>query len=178
MNLLVIKMLDKLFFSFIKIGTFAFGGGYTVLALIKDIIITKNNWVNDEIFIDIVALSQMTPGPIAVNSATLIGSKISGLIGSIVATIGVILPAIFIVSILNYIITKNKKSRFIKNLLKSLQPASIGLIFAAAFTLGHKNIIDIKSFLIMVTTLIVAYKLRLNPIIIIICSGILGIVIY
>ncbi len=171
-------MIYNLFFAFLKIGTFAFGGGYTVLALISDIIVNQNAWVTESAFIDIVALSQMTPGPIAVNSATLIGSSTAGFYGAVVSTVGVVLPAVIIVSTLNHIIVKNKESKIVKNLLSSLRPASIGLIFAAAFMLFSRNVTDIKPLVFVVVSAFVSYKYRLNPIAIIAASAVIGVFVF
>ncbi len=176
-------MLSKLFIVFLKIGTFAFGGGYTVLSLIRDMIVIQNSWVQKEAMIDIVALSQMTPGPIAVNCATLIGSKIAGFSGAVIATIGVVIPAVLIVSLLNYLITKHNERRFIKNLLKSLRPASLGLIFAAGFMLfkdnvNKGNVNSVIPYIITLSAGLISYKFRPNPIIIISASALVGIFIF
>ncbi len=171
-------MISDLFFAFLKIGAFSFGGGYTVLALISDIIVVQNSWVDESSFIDIVALSQMTPGPIAVNSATLIGSKVSGFFGAVVSTVGVVLPAVIIVSLLNYIITKNSETDFVKHLLASLRPASIGLIFAASFMLFKNNVTNYISVFIVAISAIISYKFRTNPIIIILLSAVVGVFIF
>ncbi len=171
-------MISNLFFAFLKIGTFAFGGGYTVLALISDIIVNQNAWVTESAFIDIVALSQMTPGPIAVNSATLIGSKVYGFSGALLSTIGVILPAVVIVSILNYVITRNSEALFVKHLLASLRPASIGLIFAASFMLFQKNVHHVMSVVILLVAAGISYKYKPNPILIIAGSAVLGLFIF
>ncbi|NLV89566.1 MAG: chromate transporter, partial [Tissierellia bacterium] len=90
--------LIKLFISFFKIGAFSFGGGYAMLPLIKEEIIDVHGWLTNTEFIDIIAISEMTPGPIAINSATFLGYKVAGVLGSVVATIAVVLPSFIVMS--------------------------------------------------------------------------------
>ena len=95
------KLLIKLYLAFLKIGTFSFGGGYAMLPFIQKEIVEKNDWISSTEFTDIIGISQMTPGPVAINSATFVGYKINGVIGSIVATLGVITTSFILVIIIN-----------------------------------------------------------------------------
>lgn len=103
-------MLIDLYLTFLKIGMMAFGGGYAVIPLIDEFVVEGNKWMNSKEFLDLISISQMTPGPIAINSATFVGQKVDGIIGSIVATLGVITPQFILMMILGYFLfSKNKK---------------------------------------------------------------------
>ena len=104
--------LIKLFLSFFKIGLFSFGGGYAMLPLIKKEIIEVHGWLTNAEFIDIIAISEMTPGPIAINSATFLGYRISGILGSVVSTIAVVLPSFIIMSLIFHFVNKFKDSPY------------------------------------------------------------------
>ena len=99
-----------LFLVFVKIGCFAFGGGYAVIPLISKFVVEENAWLSMKELIDLISISQMTPGPIAINSATFVGQKVYGLVGSIIATAGFVLPQLVLMLVLGYFLfTKNKK---------------------------------------------------------------------
>src|SRR6056297_79605 len=167
-------VLAELFYSFLKIGIFSFGGGYCMLPLIQNEIITKNNWINIETFIDIIATSQMTPGPIAINSATFIGFQLGGFMGSAINTFGVILfPAIIVMILFNYV-EKFKDSKLINNIFFGLRPALVGLILASAFTVGRTAIFNVETLLIALVIFVVINKTKTHPILAIVLSGVLG----
>lgn len=168
----------QIFFSFLKIGAFSFGGGYAMLPVIQREIVESHKWISAKQFIDIIGISQMTPGPIAINSATFVGFKVSGIPGSIAATIGVITFSFILVSIANHYILKFKESNIMKSALAGMRPAMIGLIISVFFSLGRESYNDIKSVIIGFITLGLLLSNKLNPILIIIISGILGIAFY
>lgn len=168
----------QIFFSFLKIGAFSFGGGYAMLPVIQREIVESHKWISAKQFIDIIGISQMTPGPIAINSATFVGFKVSGIPGSIAATIGVITFSFILVSIANHYILKFKESNIMKSALAGMRPAMIGLIISVFFSLGRESYNDIKSVIIGIITLGLLLSNKLNPILVIIISGILGIVFY
>ena len=105
------KVLLDLFITFFKIGAFSFGGGYAMLPLMQEEIIDVNNWITSTEFIDIIAISEMTPGPIAVNSATFLGYKVAGIGGSALATFGVILPSFIVMSLIFHFMNRFKDSQ-------------------------------------------------------------------
>lgn len=128
-------ILLKLFWSFIQIGAMAFGGGYATLPLIESIIVKQNGWLTMVEMIDVVTISQMTPGPIAINAASFVGTKIAGIPGAIVATAGTVLPQSIIMFILGSIIFSGKKVPIVDKFLKGLRPGIVGLIGAAALSM-------------------------------------------
>ncbi len=171
-------ILLKLFLSFFKIGAFTFGGGYAMIPLIKKEIITNQQWLTTREFIDIIAIAEMTPGPIAVNSATFLGYKIAGILGSVVSTIGVVLPSFLVIMVIYHFLSKFSDSPYVKQAFKGIRPVVLGLIVTAAFEVGKSAIIDFKSVIIAVTVFLLVSIKDLNPIIGILLAGIAGIFLY
>ena len=149
-----------------------------MLPLIEREIVTNNKWITFKEFIDIIGISQMTPGPIAINSATFVGFKISGILGSIAGTIGVISFSFLLVSIANHYILKFKESYVMKAALTGMRPALIGLIISVFISLGRESYKDIKSVVIGIIILALLFTNKLHPILIIVISGILGMLFY
>lgn len=121
----------QLFFSFLQIGLFSFGGGYAAMPLIQGQVVTLHGWLTMSEFTDLITISQMTPGPIAVNSATFVGMKIAGIPGAVVATAGCILPSCIIVTILARLYLKYRNLDLLQGVLKSLRPAVVAMIASA-----------------------------------------------
>ena len=121
----------QLFLSFLQIGMFSFGGGYAAMPLIQGQVVTLHGWLTMSEFTDLITISQMTPGPIAVNSATFVGMKIAGIPGAVVATAGCILPSCIIVTILARLYLKYRNLDLLQGVLKSLRPAVVAMIASA-----------------------------------------------
>ena len=130
-----------LFFIFFKIGCFAFGGGYAVIPLISKYVVEENAWISTREFIDLISISQMTPGPIAINSATFVGQSVSGIIGSIVATAGLVLPQFILMMILGYFLfSKNKKFKIMDYSLLGIKAGVVSLIFITTLKLFQSSV--------------------------------------
>lgn len=170
-------ILLNLYLSFFKIGLFGFGGGYAMISLIQ-VELASHGWIQLEEFIDIIAIAQMTPGPIAINSATFVGFKVFSIFGSIIATIAVITPSIILVLLLARYFNEVKDSEYIKNLLQYLRPVVIGLIVSAAVTIAKTSIVDIRSFLILIVVIYMMHKTKVHPILVIMLAGLSGAVIF
>jgi len=170
--------LIKLFLSFFKIGLFSFGGGYAMLPLIKKEIIEVHGWLTNAEFIDIIAISEMTPGPIAINSATFLGYRISGILGSVVSTIAVVLPSFIIMSLIFHFVNKFKDSPYSDWFFRGIRPIVLGLIASAAVSVAMDAFVDIKSVLITLGIFYIVTFKRLNLIIAIIIAGIMGVIFY
>jgi chromate transporter len=150
----------ELFIAFFVIGMFTIGGGYAMLSLIQNEVVTVHNWISDTTFTDIVAISQMTPGPIGINSATYIGYEVlanSGaseflcILGSFTATFAVVLPSFIIVLSICKVYDRFKDHYMFKGIMAGLKPATLGLIGTAALCLATpENFIDWKSFAICI----------------------------
>lgn len=185
----------KLIWSYLKIGIFGFGGGYAMLTLIEREIV-GHGWVSSVQFTDIVAISQMTPGPIGINSATYIGymapgmvdprfaSPIWGLLGSILCTLVVVLPSYLLVLYTSHFVQRHKDSPAIKGIFAGLRPVTIGLIASAALLLmngqnfGFEASEIAKSVAICVAAFVATYFMKIHPILVICAAGLIGFLIY
>lgn len=125
----------QLFLSFLQIGAFSFGGGYAAMPLIQNQVVQLHPWLSQSEFTDLITISQMTPGPIAVNSATFVGTRIAGVPGALAATIGCVLPSCILVTILAKIYLKYRSLSLLQGILKSLRPAVIAMIAAAGVSI-------------------------------------------
>jgi chromate transporter len=170
----------QLFYTFFIIGTFTFGGGYAMLSLIQNEVVVNHAWVTAQEFTDMVAISQMTPGPIGINSATYIGYAVSGnIFGSIVATTAVMLPSFLIILFICRLYSKFRKSHTFGLILKTLRPIVIGMIAAAAAILiTEENFIDYTSWILFAGAFAASQWLKMNPILIIVIAGAIGFFIY
>lgn len=184
----------KLFLIFLEIGAVSFGGGYGMIALVKETVL-ENKWLTETEFVNFIAVSESTPGPLAVNMATFVGAKQGGLFGSFVSTLGVVLPSFIIILIIVTLINNLLKHKAVNDVLKCIQPAIIGLIIGTAVTMFLSIIIGYVSyinnisvdykglfiFLIIVFVSFIYQKIRKkspSPIILIIFSALLGIIFY
>lgn len=178
-----------LYWSFVQIGLFSIGGGYAALPLIQQQVIEIHNWLTFEEFTDLLTISQMTPGPIALNASTFVGTKIAGLPGAVVATIGCVTPSCIIVLILAYFYYKYRELTAVKKVLAVLRPVVVALIGTAGASIvitafwGQKTIgtfdqINKTAVILFVICFAILEKLKLNPVTVIILSGIVGIGIY
>ena len=129
------SILLDLFTTFFKIGSFSFGGGYAMLTLLEEEVIGVHNWLTSADFIDILAISEMTPGPMAINSATFIGYKVGGVVGSSLATLGFILPSFIVISLIFTFLHKFQDSPYVDWIFRGIRPVAFGLIASAAVTI-------------------------------------------
>ncbi len=171
-------ILLDLFISFFKIGAFSFGGGYAMLPFIEDVVIYEHNWLSAKEYIDILAISEMTPGPIAINSATFIGYKIAGVLGSLVSTMGVVLPSFIVISLIFYVLSKFENNKVVEWIFQGIRPLVAGLILAAFISVFNNTIADIKAVFISILVFLLVYIKKINPILCILIAGLLGIILY
>lgn len=132
-----------LFLEFFKVGLFTFGGGYAMIPLIKEVVLS-HGWMDEAHFIDMIGLSEVTPGPIAVNMATFIGSEQGGILGSTIATLGVILPAFIIMLLISILLKRIMKNRFIQATLGGIKTVAVALITSSAIILLSDVLFPIK----------------------------------
>ena len=168
-------LLWQIFYTFFFIGTFSFGGGYAMIPLIQKEVITKFHWLTLHEFTDIIAISQSTPGPLAVNTATYVGFKVAGIAGSAVATIALVLPAFFIILILANLVIKHRDHFLINNSIAGLRPIVVALILGAGISLAQVNITSFWQGLAAAIAFVLAYFFRIHPIAIIIVYGLVGV---
>lgn len=165
---------------YLKIGIFGFGGGYAMLSLIQEEVVTRHGWLTMQEFTDIVAVSQMTPGPIGINSATYIGYTVTGSVwGSALATFAVTLPSFLLVLLISLSFARFRHNRHVDAFFVGVRPAAVGLIASAALLLmNSENFIDYKSVIIFGLVLIAVLKKMLHPILLIVAAGIAGWLLY
>ncbi len=178
----------QLFYSFFKIGLFGFGGGYAMISMIQGEVVTRHEWLTPQEFTDIIAISQMTPGPIGINSATYIGYTATGSVwGSVLATLALVLPSFIIMLILYRFFMRYHNNRHVTDTFAGLRPAVIGLIASAALVLMNSENFGsptgdtrqfVASLLIFGAVLVANFFFRVNAILLIVLAGVAGFLIY
>lgn len=180
----------QLFLSFLQVGLFSIGGGYASMPLIKEQVVELHNWLTMTEFADVITISQMTPGPIAVNSATFVGIRIAGIPGAIIATLGCIFPACVIVLTLAFLYYRYKGLTIVQGILNGLRPAVIAMIGSAGLSLvqlafwGGEEIqftassLDWPAVILFVIALIILRKWKPDPIIVMTGCGVIGLIVY
>ena len=149
-----------------------------MLPLIEKEVVRVHGWITTSEYIDILAIAEMTPGPIAINSATFLGYRVAGVLGSATATFGVVLPSFIVMSLIFVFVNRFKKSPYVNWIFKGIRPVVIGLIAAAAVSVGENAFVDIKSVLIATFLFVLVTFRNFNPIYGIVLAGILGVVLY
>ncbi len=191
----MIALLFKLYLVFFQIGLFSFGGGYAALPLIREQVVDIYGWISAEEMLDLISISQMTPGPIGINTATFVGTRIAGISGSIFATAGLVTPSIMIVLFLSWLYYKYRKLQVVEALLSGVRPAVVAMIAVAALGIlsavifqGSESFMELTSEMlgsvdfiaigIFAVVLAVLIKFKLNPILVMLASGIAGFFLY
>ena len=170
-----LKKVFQLFITFIKIGAFTFGGGYAMVPLIQRETVEKKKWINDDDILEIVAIAESTPGPIAVSSATFVGYKTAGVLGAAAATIGVVLPSFTIIYFISFVIDKFENNTAVKYAFSGVRAGVLALIIKALWTMSKKSAKNIISFIITAFAFVFA-ALNINVIYIILACAVTGIV--
>lgn len=172
------SLLLKVCFAFLKIGAFSFGGGYAVLAFIQREVVDGNGWISPGDFVDIVAIAEMTPGPIAVNSSTFVGYNLFGIGGGILCSACTLLIPFLLVLVVSIYFTKFKDNRHLKNALGGIRPVVIGLIAASCLSVAKISLTGWVSLIFFGLALLMVWKLKVNPILTLVTCGVLGAVVY
>lgn len=175
-----------LFLSFFQIGLFSIGGGYAAIPLIQDRVVNNHHWLTMTEFTDLITIAEMTPGPIAINSSTFVGTQIAGPLGGFIATLGCIFPSCIIVLTLAYLYSKYQSLSLLQGILSGLRPAIVALIGSAglsilvlAFWGGKRPSLNISSFnflsgVLFFFALVILRKYKPNPILVILGCGLIG----
>lgn len=172
------KILVDIFLTFAKIGAFSFGGGLAMLPMIEEEIVHTHHWLTVQEFIDVVAISEMTPGPIAVNAATFVGYKVAGVPGAIAGSIGVAIVSFMLITLLAKYFMKIKDAKETQAVFKGIRPAVLGLILSAGISIGKTAFVDIKSIGIAVVVFLGIWRFKVNPILGIILAGAMGAILF
>ncbi|HHY76377.1 MAG TPA: chromate transporter [Firmicutes bacterium] len=171
-------MLLRLFLTFAKIGAFSFGGGYAMIPLISHEVVTANGWITMDEFIDVVALSQATPGPIAINSATYIGYKVAGFWGSLAATAGVVTPSFAIMLILGFLFYKYRDVAFVKDIFRGIRPVVVVLIVSAALSVVPSTLTGVIPGIVAAVSAALILGFKKDPVLVLLAAGALGLILY
>ena len=173
-----------LFWAFLQIGAFSFGGGYAAMPLIQEQVIDRFHWMTLSQFSDLITISQLTPGPIAINAATFVGNQTVGLLGALVATAGCILPSCIFVTALAWLYTKYRSLDLLQGMLEFLRPAVIAMIAAAGIVIllpvffadGQLHFLDhnfqLRPFLLFAAALFLLRKKKMDPVLVMVLCGI------
>lgn len=185
----------QLFLEFLKIGLFTFGGGYAMIPLIKEVV-QKYGWLSEDQFLNMIGVSEVTPGPIAVNMATYVGSTQGGILGSLVATLGVVLPAFLIMLIISLLLRRFMKNKYVQGALGGIKFVAVALIASSAITLFadvlfpyernglsltfSPNLVAIKMFILIIAgyfLIRIIIKRKPGPILVIVMSAVIGLLV-
>ena len=178
----------QLFLSFLQIGALSFGGGYAAMPLIQEQVVTLHGWLSMGSFTDLITIAEMTPGPIAVNSATFVGMQIAGVFGAVVATLGCILPSCIVVTLLAHVYMKYRNMSLLQGTLASLRPAVVAMIAKAGVTIlissffidGTVNFlrqnVQVQMILFFGIAMILLRKFKVNPILAMVLCGLANVV--
>lgn len=167
--------LINLFLSFARVGVLTFGGGYAMLPMLQKEIVEKNKWASDEELMDYYAIGQCTPGVIAVNTATFVGQRVKGIMGGIVATLGVVFPSVVIITIVAACISNFQDLRIVQNAFAGVRVCVCVLILNAVIKLWKTSVVDKATLVIFTAVFLGSVFTNLSPVIFVIISAIAGI---
>lgn len=177
------KLLLDIVITFMKIGLLSFGGGYAAVAIVEQQVVEIKGWMNYEQCMDIVTIDELTPGPVTVNAATFVGTRLAGTLGAIAATIGAILPSCIIALVLVKVYYKYKDVTLISGALNGLKSMVVALISVTTINIISNALfldgsLDFYSLLLFAVSLILIRKYKLNPLIVMIICGLVGTIVY
>ncbi len=183
------RSLWELFLAFLQIGLFSIGGGYAVIPSIQEQVVERYGWISQQTFADIITISQMTPGPLAVNTSTFVGIRIAGIPGAIVATAGCVLPGVALSLALSAFFRRHAESLYAAEVLRGLKAASVGLIMGAAASILMLTFFGTSSFsgitriewtaaVLAAVSFLLLRKWKWNPILVLLVAGLAGALLY
>lgn len=171
----MMKQYWKLFLVFFKIGAFTFGGGYAMIPIIRNEVVNKKRWLEDNEFMDMLAIAQSMPGPIALNTALFVGNKRLGFKGSLFSGAGVILPSFIVILLIAMVFTQFKDNPVVERVFKGIRPAVVALIVAPLLSLGKSAGVRWKNLWIPVVVALAVWQLNISPVYIVLAAILLGI---
>lgn len=166
----------QVFASFFKIGAFTFGGGYAMIPLIQKEAVEKRHWVTDEDILDIIAIAESTPGPIAINSATFVGYKAAGVYGSVCATLGVVLPSFVIILLLSYVLQQFQEFKPVVYAFNGIRAGVLALLVKALWNMYKKSPKGWAAYVVMAGAFVLTAIFDLNVIFVIIGCAVFGLI--
>lgn len=182
----MLSALLELLWAFLRIGFFSIGGGYAVIPMIEEVVVRQNGWVGRQAFTDMITISQMTPGPLAVNISTFTGMQIAGIPGALTATLGCVISGILIAVCLHRFFQKHRESAYVFEILNGLKAASLGLIVSASATIlvmafFRNGIVtaanlNIRAIVVFGISMALLRKWKMNPILLLVLTGMTGLI--
>ena len=166
----------NLFFTFAKIGLFTFGGGYAMIPLIEKEVVDKKKWISSEELLDVIAISESTPGPIAVNAATFIGKKIGGFLGALCATLGVVLPSFIIIVAVSFFFEAFRELRIVRYAFFGIRAGVLALILKALISMFKQSPKELLSYILMISAAGLVIFFDVNAIVVIIACALTGVI--
>ena len=178
----------QLFLSFLQVGALSFGGGYAAMPLIQEQVVNSHSWLTMTEFTNLITIAEMTPGPIAINAATFVGTQIAGVLGAVIATLGCILPSCIVVTLLAYVYMKYRNMSLLQGTLASLRPAVVAMIAKAGITIlisaffldgtvtFIRQNICVSMILFFGIALILLRKFKVNPILAMVLCGVANVI--
>ena len=166
----------KLFAAFARVGLLTFGGGYAMIPLIHRETVDDKKWISDEDILEIVAIAESTPGPIAINAATFIGYRVAGFFGALSATLGVVLPSFVIITVVSFVLTEFQNVRWIQYAFNGIRAGVLALIVKALWSMYKQSPKGIFAYLIMLGAFVVVAFLPVNVVFVILTCAVAGIV--
>ena len=170
------KRLWQLFLTFFKIGAFTFGGGYAMIPLIQREAVERRHWVSDEDILEIIAIAESTPGPIAINAATFVGYKTRGFWGAFCATFGVVLPSFVIITLISFVLQEFESLRVVKYAFFGIRAGVLALILKALWSMFQKSPRGVVSYAVMALAFVLVAVLKADVIVVIALCAALGLV--
>ena len=171
-----LKRCRVLFWTFFKIGAFTFGGGYAMIPLIQKEVVENKKWLNDKDILDIIAIAESTPGPIAINSATFVGYKVAGVLGSFFATFGVVLPSFVVISLIALVLKEFSEIKAVQYAFRGIRAGVLALIFKALISMYKQCPKYLYTYILMALALILSAFVNINAIYIIIGCAVFGLI--
>lgn len=173
-----LKTAAQLFGVFFKIGAFTFGGGYAMIPLIQKEVVEKRGWMTDDDILEIIAVAESTPGPIAINAATFVGCRKCGFLGALCATMGVVLPSFLIILAISGVLREFREIKIIQYAFNGIRAGVLALLIKALYTMYKKNAKSPVSYIIMAASFILAAFVRADILLVIAGCGVFGLVTY
>ena len=170
------KILWQLFLTFFRIGAFTFGGGYAMIPLIQKEVVENKKWASDDDILDIIAIAESTPGPIAINSSTFVGYRVAGFWGAFFATLGMVLPSFTIILIISYILKEFQDIKAVQFAFNGIRAGVLALLIKALWSMYKKAPKGLVSYIVMALSFILVAFLKINVIYVLILCAVIGLV--
>ena len=170
------KKLWQVFASFFKIGAFTFGGGYAMIPLIQKEAVEKRGWVTDDDILDIIAIAESTPGPIAINSATFVGYRACGVLGSVCATLGVVLPSVVIILLISFVLRQFQELKVVQYAFYGIRAGVLALLIKSLWTMYKKSPKGWAAYVVMAGSFVLMAIFDINVLFVIIGCAVFGLV--